>query len=88
MDGCIVTLEETPPIMIEMFHHSVKVITRNNFVLISSDRPLYGGKWTKIMPAKGPQQHIRATRSPQLRGQGFRCMKNYLLSFLPSIETN
>ena len=39
MDGDI--LEETTPIRIEMFHHRIKVITHNIFVLISSDSSLY-----------------------------------------------
>ena len=40
MDGSIVILEETTPIRIEMFHHRIKVITQNNFVLICSDPSL------------------------------------------------
>ncbi len=34
VDGGTVILEETTPIRIEMFHHRIKVINQNNFVLI------------------------------------------------------
>ncbi len=40
VDGGIVILEETTPVRIEMFHHRIKVITQNNFVLICSDPSL------------------------------------------------
>lgn len=33
MDGGIIILEETTPINIEIFHHWMKVITQNNFVV-------------------------------------------------------
>ncbi len=65
MDGAI--LEETTPIRMEMFHHRIKVITQNNFVLICSDPsqwPFWGDKWTQTMPAKCPPEHNKVTRSP------------------------
>ncbi len=63
MDGGVVILEETTPVRIEMFHHRVKVITQNNFVLICSNPSLKGDKWTQAMPAKSPPQHDRAIGS-------------------------
>ena len=38
--GVVVILEETTALRIEMFHHRIKVITQNHFVMICSDSSL------------------------------------------------
>ena len=84
MDGGIDS-QETTTIRIEMFHHRIKVIAQNNFVLICSDPSLKGDKWIQTMPAKCPPQHSRATGSPHCRGQAFRPVPFFPLICHPSV---
>ena len=42
MDSDIVILEETTAIRIEMFHHRIKMVSQNNFVLIWMTLPSRG----------------------------------------------
>ena len=37
MDGGTVILQETTPLIIEMFHHRIKEMAQNIFILICSD---------------------------------------------------
>lgn len=41
-------------IRIEMFHHSIKVITHKQLCLVCSDRSLWGDEWTQTWWAKCP----------------------------------
>lgn len=48
-----VVLEENIPMRMEMFHHRIKQINQNDFVLICSDvSPTKRTSWNQTMPEK------------------------------------
>ena len=71
----LVIMEETTPFRIEMFHHRIKVITQNNFVLICSD-PLL---WCVPKPCQQNAPHI-ITKLPDPLTEGVKHsgLYNYL----------